>query len=153
MTAKLSIEIHKLDERASLPLRSTAESAGYDIHAFLLTETGRASKRLIPPRNVVSIPTGIALRPPHGCAALVCSRSGLALKGVFVANAPGVIDPDYTGEIRILLFNGGFESYYVEHEQRIAQILVLPLRLFPLLEVASLPDTPRGDRGFGSTGE
>jgi len=149
---QLNVQIRKLHSMAQLPIRSMGGSAGYDLHAFLLTETGRETKRVVPPRNVVAIPCGIALLPPAGCTTLICSRSGLATKGLMVANAPGVIDPDYTGEIQVLLFNGGFESYYVQHGDRIAQFIILPLRVFPLLEVDSLPETERGDAGFGSTG-
>lgn len=147
-----SLQIMRLSPEAKLPIRSTQESAGYDIHAFIRTGLGSASHRMVPPNTTIAIPTGLAVRPPPNHVVLVCSRSGLAMKSIFVANAPGVIDPDYTGELQILLFNGGFESYQVQHENRIAQLLVVPLTLFPLKEVMSVPQTGRGGKGIGSTG-
>jgi dUTP pyrophosphatase len=71
---------------------------------------------------------------------------------VFVANAPGIVDPDYTGEIRIILFNGGIEPFFIKHGDRIAQLLVVPFAAPSVVEIEGLPETPRGERGFGSTG-
>lgn len=147
------IDAFRLDPRAKLPARAMNEAIGYDVHAFLLTEGGRPSKRLISRMNTLVIPTGIVLRPPEGFYLQVCSRSGLAMKGIFVANSPGIVDPDYTGEIKILLFNGGYEAFYVEHEQRIAQIVVAPIVRSILKETQVCPPpTGRGVSGFGSTG-
>lgn len=151
--SELRIEAFKLDERAKLPSRALDEAIGYDIYAFLLNESGRASKRLISRMNTVVIPTGLVLRPPKGFYLQICSRSGLAMKGIFVANSPGIVDPDYSGEIKILLFNGGYEAYYVEHEHRIAQVVVAPIVECTLLETKNEPHgVGRGAAGFGSTG-
>jgi dUTP pyrophosphatase len=101
------------------------------------------------------IPTGLVLRPPEGYYIQVCSRSGLAQKSVFVANAPGIIDPDYTGELFVLLHNSGFETQWIEHEHRIAQVILTPI-VWTKREVRELKSPPssngRGEAGFGSTG-
>lgn len=128
-------------------------SVGYDLFACIKTESGRDSTRIIPAQHTVAIGCGVSLVPPRGCFLLVCSRSGLASHGVFVANAPGVIDPDYTGEVMVLLFNGGWQPYYVKHGDRIAQILVMLCPLTPTINpITELPQTDRGNHGFGSTG-
>jgi dUTP pyrophosphatase len=108
---------------------------------------------MISVRQTILIPTGIAARPPDGYVILCCSRSSYARHSILVANSPGVIDPDYTGEIQVLLYNGGFEPYFVEHEHRIAQLLVVPLANFAIKEVGRLPTTERGELAFGSTGK
>lgn len=141
-----------LAEGAMMPVRAYDESIGLDIHAFLLSERGMASKSLIPPNTTRLIPTGVHVRPPPGHAVLVCSRSGLAKESIFVANAPGVVDPDYTGEIFVALYNGSHISWYVHHQMRIAQLLLVPIPTFRLQKVKSLPETERGQKGFGSTG-
>lgn len=147
-----NLEYVKLHPEAQVPFRAYNESAGYDLSACLLTETGRPNNLIIPPRMTRAISTGLALRPPPGHLILICSRSGMAQKSIFVSNSPGVVDPDYTGEIKVLLFNGGLESFYVKHEDRIAQALVIPFAKLPLVERVGLSATERGDRGFGSSG-
>ena len=145
--------IRKLYADATMPRRAFPSSAGLDICAYLKTETGRSNKRMISVRQTVSIPTGIAIRPPEGFLALCCSRSSYAEKSILVANSPGVIDPEYTGEVKVLLFNGGFEPYFVEHDHRIAQLIIIPTHLFAIREVRTLPETERGTQAFGSTGQ
>jgi len=146
----------KLDEEATVPSRSFDRSIGWDLYAFCLTEQRRPSHALIPPRTTRAIKTGIAPMNDSGQYYLqICSRSGLAMKSIFVANAPGIIDPDYTGEIVVLLYNGGHESYYVKHGDRIAQAIPAPvmkvdMRVLPV--DYKMPDTPRGAKGFGSSG-
>lgn len=99
------------------------------------------------------MPTGIQILAPLGFAATVFSRSGLAMKSIWVANAPGLIDPDYRGELFILLYNGGNESFILSHETRIAQLVLLPTFTPPISESSIPNDTLRGPSGFGSTGE
>lgn len=147
-----SLQFLRLDARVTPPTRAYMESAAYDLSAFLYSSDGRARTRTLAPRTTLAVPTGLVLKPPPGHLILVCSRSGLALKSIFVANAPGVIDPDYTGEICVLLFNGGNEPHYIKSGDRIAQALIVPFLTIPLEEVQSFPETERGDRGFGSTG-
>jgi dUTP pyrophosphatase len=148
-----SISIHHLRDDVLPPFRAYAHAAGYDIGAHLLTSGGRPYTLTIAPNDSKTIPTGIAARPPPGFFLACCSRSGLASKSIFVANAPGIIDPDYTGEINVILYNGGFEPYFVRHHDRIMQLLCFPLNSFPITRVASLSATERGDKGMGSTGQ
>lgn len=150
----LAIEFKKLYPDAELPIRVTESSAGLDVSAYLISETGRRTYALIPPRTSRVVSTGLVLIAPPGFLMLVCSRSGLASERnpVFVANAPGVIDPDYTGELKIILYNGGHESVNITHGQRIAQILLIQHHTFPFREITTLPQTARGDKGFGSSG-
>jgi len=144
--------IFKLKLDANLPHRGMEQSVGLDLHAYLMSETGRPNTLMIPPHTTRKVPTGLAMRPPPGHAILVCSRSGLASGGIFVTNGPGVVDPDYRGEILVLLHNGTHIPYYVKHEDRIAQILVIPVPIVPFEEIDALDVTARADAGFGSTG-
>ena len=149
-----ALDVVLFESEAVLPTKAYSRSAAYDLSAYMMTvATKRALTRTISPQSTVLIPTGIGLRPPFGHVILICSRSGLAEKSVFVANGPGVVDPDYTGEIKVLLFNGGLEPCYVRHGDRIAQALVVPLASLPLKVIAEMPDTERGPKGFGSTGK
>lgn len=147
------VQVRRLYKDAMLPFRAMGNSIGLDVSAYLKTETGRHNSMLIPACSTRAVPTGLCLFAPQGHTLLVCSRSGMATRSMFVANAPGVVDPDYTGEIIVLLFNGGMEAQYVRHEDRIAQVLVVPLPYVPCVEVGELPKTERGDKGFGSTGQ
>lgn len=138
---------------ATLPKTYSDQAAGYDIYACLISDEGRPNKMLIPPNTTRNVPTGLLIEPPNGHAVLVLSRSGLASKSIFVANAPGLVDPDYRGELRVLLHNGGHESVYIEHGQRIAQLLLIPLVPLEIVELQELSSTSRGENGFGSTGD
>lgn len=147
------LRIRRMDERVILPTRGTPNSVGLDLHAYLISESGRANKALVPPRSTRSIPTGLIVQPPEGYAIFVCSRSGLAKNlSLFVTNSPGVVDPDYRGEIQVLLYNGSHEAQYIEHGQRIAQIVMLAAPVIEYEEGELDMNTERGDRGFGSTG-
>jgi dUTP pyrophosphatase len=148
----IELKFKKLHPDAHLPKRWSEESVGYDLHAFCLSETGRPIKQLIPPHATRNISTGLLIEPPPGHFIMVCSRSGLAKLSVMVANAPGIIDPDYRGEIKVLIYNGSFQSYYVSHEDRIAQIVVVPVTPISVVEADALSETGRGEKGFGSTG-
>jgi dUTP pyrophosphatase len=145
--------VKRLHPDAQIPFWAMDSSVGMDISAYLKTETGRSNTWMIPPRTTRKIPTGVAVMAPRGHFILCCSRSGMAEGSLFVANSPGVIDPDYTGEIIVLLFNGSDMPQYIKHEDRIAQLVVLPISNYRILEVSTLPKTGRGDKGFGSTGE
>jgi len=153
MEGNLLLEVLRLSPKANLPIRAYGESAAWDLHAHLLNDAGRPFTVTLAPHSTRVVGTGLALRAPSGCLILICSRSGLATRSIFVANAPGVVDPDYTGEIRVALYNGGMEPHYVKHGDRIAQALVLPLCVCDILEVKSFPTTERGERGFGSSGD
>jgi dUTP pyrophosphatase len=148
-----TLMIYKLDPRAKMPVRAGPNAIGIDVFAFLLTESGRGTTRAIHQKGVTAVPTGIAIIPPEGYFVQCCSRSGLAKRGLFVANAPGIIDPDYSGELIILLFNGSFETQYVAHEHRIAQLVLSPIVPCDIVESTDPPPAfGRGAAGFGSTG-
>jgi dUTP pyrophosphatase len=98
------------------------------------------------------VSTGIAVAVPEGYEAQLRSRSGLALKGVFVLNSPGTIDSDYRGEIKIILANFGSDVFHIEKGDRIAQLVIAPVIRAELVDVNSLDFTVRGGGGFGSTG-
>ena len=150
--SKFQLGFKKLHPDAILPRRWSDDAVGFDVHAYLLSDTNRRNTRLIPPNNTANIPTGLLIQPPPGFMVLVCSRSGLAAKSIFVVNGPGIIDPDYRGELRVLLYNGGIEAHYVQHEDRIAQILLMPVTLTTIVELTELTPTKRGESGIGSTG-
>lgn len=146
----------KLHPQVVLPYRGNQYAAGWDVQAFQLTQEGRDGKIIIPPKNVRAVPTGLLVaKVPKGYHLEVLSRSGLAKNAaVFVANAPGLVDPDYQGEILVLLYNGGIETYYVRHGDRVAQLV---LRRSVTGVCAALDDIEhieggRGEAGFGSTG-
>ena len=148
------MQVLKLEPEAILPIRAYEESAGWDLSVFYLSKDERRPLTMtISPQTTRVVRTGLALRPPPGHCILICSRSGLALNSVFVANAPGVIDPNYTGEIKIALYNGGQGPHYIKHGDRIAQALFVPFAAAgDLVEVKYFPKTDRGEKGFGSTG-
>jgi dUTP pyrophosphatase len=99
------------------------------------------------------IPTGISIQLPEGCEAQVRPRSGLAAKyGITVANAPGTVDADYTGEIKVILINLSNENFLINPGDRIAQMVIARYERVEWDEVAELNPTERGDGGFGSTG-
>lgn len=138
----------RVHEAAELPRRMSAEAAGLDLAACLPDgpETlGPGERRLIP--------TGVALAIPAGHEGQVRPRSGLALRhGISIVNAPGTIDADYRGELKVLLINLGDAPFVVQHGERIAQLVVAPVAMAGVREVERLPDAARGEGGFGSTG-
>lgn len=154
VTAPRTLLIKRTRPDAKLPYRGTENSVGLDLHACLVSDTGRPNTLLIPPKTTRAVPTGLVVAPPDGYAIFICSRSGLAkAHSLFVTNAPGVIDPDYRGEIMVLLYNGGNEAYYVRHEDRVGQMIAFPALIMSMMEMDDLPlTTSRGDKGFGSTG-
>jgi dUTP pyrophosphatase len=131
----------------SLPARATDGAAGLDLVAALDEPV------MLAPRARALIPTGLAMAIPKGFEGQVRPRSGLAWKhGVTVVNAPGTIDSDYRGEIKVQLINLGHEPVTIERGDRIAQLVVAPVTLVRLEPVAALNETARGEGGFGSTG-
>jgi dUTP pyrophosphatase len=129
----------------NLPTYATASAAGADLVA--------AEDATISPGGVHAVATGIALAIPEGYEGQVRPRSGLALKhGVTVLNAPGTIDADYRGEVRVILINHGSEPFKVARGDRIAQLVIAPVAPARFERVEALPATARGDGGFGSTG-
>jgi dUTP pyrophosphatase len=108
---------------------------------------------LLEPGVIVSIPCGIAIALPQGFEAQIRPRSGLSGSyGIAIPNSPGTVDPDYRGELKILLMNQGSEPFRITRGMRIAQMVVSPVVRVVWEEVEDLPPTRRGVRGFGHTG-
>ena len=131
----------------ALPRYETAQSAGLDLAAAVTAAV------VLAPGGRAAIPTGLAIALPPGHEAQIRPRSGLAARnGVTVLNAPGTVDADYRGEIKVVLVNLGDEPFAVERGMRIAQMVVAPVTRIAWDEVDALPDSARGEGGFGSTG-
>ena len=135
------------DADLPLPGYMSPAAAGCDLRAAVETTW------VLAPMQRRAVPTGLALALPDGFEGQVRPRSGLALhQGLTVINAPGTIDSDYRGEVKVLMVNLGTEPVTIERGQRIAQLVVAPVVRARLVEVASLDETARGEGGFGSTG-
>ena len=147
---EVAVLIHRLpgNEDLELPKYQSAEAVAMDLYAAV-----RESIRLAP-GDIILVPCGISVAIPAGFEAQIRPRSGLAVKdGVTVANSPGTIDPDYRGEVKVGLVNLGKTVFTVERGTRIAQILIVPVPRVRWVEVAELPETVRGEGGFGHTGK
>ena len=108
----------------------------------------------IKPNNSALIPTGLSIAIPEDFEVQIRPRSGLAAKSnISVLNTPGTIDSDYRGELKVILFNHGNKNFVVKNNERIAQMVLVPVLKVDFEEVDSLPDTVRGAGGFGSTGK
>ena len=109
---------------------------------------------IIAPNSSALIPTGISVAIPNDVEIQIRPRSGLAAKSnISVLNTPGTIDSDYRGEIKIILFNHGNKNFIINNKDRVAQMILIPVHKMDLEEVDNLPDTLRGEGGFGSTGK
>jgi dUTP pyrophosphatase len=140
-----TLEIRLLDPDAVPPSRSRSGDAGYDLRATERVSVPQDGRRLVG--------TGVAVALPEGVAGLVTPRSGLAVEhGLTLLNAPGLIDPNYRGEIKVILHNTSERRYTVEVGDRIAQLLLVPYWAPELEVVEALPETERGAGGFGSSG-
>jgi len=127
------------------PEYGTEGSAGADLKA--------AQDYVILPRQVIKVRAGLRVALPAGTFGMVCPRSGMALNfAVTVANAPGIIDSDYRGEVCVALINHGTEPFKIKKGQRIAQLVIVPC-VIPQFVEADLDETDRGEGGFGSTGQ
>ncbi len=147
----LDVPVMRLPHGADLPLPdyATAGAAGLD----LIAAVPPGEPLTLAPLARAAVPTGLAIALPEGFEAQVRPRSGLALKhGVTVLNAPGTVDADYRGEIKVLLVNLGEAPFTVERGQRIAQLVIAPVTQIQLSETRDLEKTTRGSGGFGSTG-
>ena len=142
-----SMNIKKLNDKATLPVYSSEFAAGADLYSCLEGEV------TIAPGETRLIPTGLAMAIPEGLVGLIYARSGLASKkGLAPANKVGVIDSDYRGEIMVCLHNHGNVAQTVENGERIAQIAFVPYYAADFKLVDELDETVRGAGGFGSTG-
>ena len=142
------ILIKKTSKEVITPKYKTEGSSGVDLSAFL------NEKVVIKPNSSELIPTGLQVAIPEELEIQIRPRSGLAAKeSIGVLNSPGTIDSDYRGELKIILFNHGDKDFIINNGDRIAQMVLVPILKMEFEEVDSLPNTIRGQGGFGSTGK
>jgi len=147
----IAVSFLQLPHAAGLPTPGyeTSDAAGMDLAAAVPENTPVT----LTPGARMAIPTGLVLAIPKGFEGQVRPRSGLALKNaVTVLNAPGTIDADYRGEVKVILVNLGAEPFEIKRGMRIAQLVLAPVSRAVMQQVASLDETARGEGGFGSTG-
>ncbi|MEZ5920601.1 MAG: dUTP diphosphatase [Parvularculaceae bacterium] len=145
------VRLKRLPHGAGLPAPSyeSAGAAGCDLRAAL----GQDETLVLKPGERTLAPTGLAIALPEGWEAQVRPRSGLAAKsGITCLNAPGTIDADYRGEVKVILINQGSEDFEIRRGDRIAQMVIAPVWQASFEEVDALDETDRGEGGFGSTG-
>ena len=144
----VKVLVKKLDPKVQLPSYKTKGSSGMDLMAFIKDPIN------IAPNTSALIPTGISVAIPSDVEIQIRPRSGLAAKSsISVLNTPGTIDSDYRGELKIILFNHSKKEFVVRNNDRIAQMVLMPVLKIDFEEVDDLPDTLRGSGGFGSTGQ
>ncbi len=143
----LRVQVMAGQEDLGLPSYATAGSAGLDLRAAL------TEPLTLPPGERAMVPTGLKMAIPEGFEGCLRPRSGLAAKhGIAIVNAPGTIDADYRGEVRVLLINHGKETVTFQRGDRIAQLLIQPVARVEVVPSEDLEDTSRGEGGFGHTG-
>ena len=141
----LALPVQLLHPAAVPPRRTRPGDAGYDLRAVEALTLAPGERALVP--------TGVAIALPAGHAGLVTPRSGLAIQhGVSVVNGPGLVDPNYRGELKVVLINHGTAPVEITPGDRIAQLLVVPFAAPEVTVVETLDDTERGAAGFGSSG-
>ena len=144
----VKILVKKLNSKVKLPSYKTNGSSGMDLMAFIDKPIS------ILPQKSELIPTGLSIAIPNNTEVQIRPRSGLAAKNnISVLNTPGTIDSDYRGELKVILYNHGNKEFIVKNEDRIAQIVLVPIIKANFEEVENLPETIRGKGGFGSTGK
>ena len=144
----VKVLVKKLHSKVQLPSYKTEGSSGMDLMAFI------DNSIKINPSSSALIPTGISVAIPNDVEIQIRPRSGLAAKSnISVLNTPGTIDSDYRGEIKVILFNHGVKEFIVNKNDRIAQMILMPVLKANFEEVSDLPETVRGSGGFGSTGK
>ena len=144
----VKILIKKLNSKVKLPSYKTDGSSGMDLMAFIDKAV------TILPKKSELIPTGLSIAIPNNTEVQIRPRSGLAVKNnISVLNTPGTVDSDYRGEIKVILYNHGNKDFIVNNEDRIAQMVLVPVIKANFEEVENLPETIRGEGGFGSTGK
>lgn len=151
MSTTITVELQRLPHAEGLPLPGyqTAEAAGLD----LMAAVPDSEPLTLAPGQHALVPTGLAIALPPCFEAQVRPRSGLAAKhGLTVLNAPGTIDADYRGEIKVILINHGAAPFVIKRGERIAQMVIAPVVQAALVPVTTLSETDRGAGGFGSTG-
>ena len=157
----VNVKIKKLTETAKIPTKAHAEDAAFDLYADIPNDTfipwGNIEERnglKILPHTTVKVGTGVAMAIPNGYWGAIYARSGIATKqGLRPANAVGVVDSSYRGEIIVALHNDSSETQIIEHGQRIAQFMLAPVILTEFEEADNLDETSRGAEGFGDYGK
>lgn len=140
--------IKKLSSDVELPSYKTSGASGMDLMAHI------KSPIIIKPKTSELIPTGLSVAFSEEYEIQIRPRSGLAAKNnISVLNTPGTIDSDYRGELKIIIYNHGNEDFTVNNSDRIAQMILTPVVKMELQETDELPETLRGEGGFGSTGK
>ena len=140
--------IKRLNPKVELPKYKTEGSSGLDLMAFIDKPIN------LPSKESVLVPTGISVAIRNDLEIQIRPRSGLAAKSnISVLNTPGTIDSDYRGEIKVILLNHGKKEFIINNKDRIAQMVLTPILKVNFEEVTELPETIRGDGGFGSTGK
>ena len=144
----VKVLIRKLDPAVKVPVYKTTGSSGMDLMAFIKHPIKLESKKSC------LVPTGISVAFSEEYELQIRPRSGLAAKNsISVLNTPGTIDSDFRGEIKIILFNHGSNEFIINNEDRVAQMILMPVLKMDLEIVKDLPNTLRGKGGFGSTGK
>ena len=144
----VKVLVKKLAPEVQLPNYKTSGASGVDIMAFI----NQPIK--LPPNNSCLVPTGLSVAFSEEYELQIRPRSGLAAKSdITVLNTPGTIDSDYRGEIKVILFNHGKDEFLINNKDRIAQMVLVPVIKMELEETDNLPNTVRGEGGFGSTGK
>ncbi|MBD1137216.1 dUTP diphosphatase [Pelagibacterales bacterium SAG-MED43] len=144
----IKVLIKKLSPDVKIPTYKTSGASGMDLMAFI------KSAITIEPKTSCLIPTGLSMAFSEDYEVQIRPRSGLAAKNnISVLNTPGTIDSDYRGELKVIIYNHGKENFVVNNNDRIAQMILTPVIKMELQETDKLPDTVRGDSGFGSTGK
>ena len=144
----VKVLIKKLNPSVQLPSYKTSGASGVDLMAFI-----EKPIELKPGKSCL-VPTGLSVAFSKEYEIQIRPRSGLAAKNnITVLNTPGTIDSDYRGEIKIILFNHGKENFIINNNDRIAQMVLTPIVKMEIEEINELPETIRGEGGFGSTGK
>ena len=144
----VKVLVKKLDSNVKLPVYKTSGASGMDLMAFIKESINIKSK------TSALIPTGISVAFSKDYEIQIRPRSGLAVKNnISVLNTPGTIDSDYRGEIKVIIYNHGNSDFTINNGDRIAQMILAPVVKMDLEETKDLPETIRGQSGFGSTGK
>ena len=144
----VKVLIKKLDPTVKLPEYKTKGASGMDLVALI------KEPMKIKPKTSSLVPTGISVAFSENYEIQIRPRSGLAAKNnISVLNSPGTIDSDYRGEVKVIIFNHGENNFVINNGDRIAQMVLSPIVKMELEEIDDLPETLRGESGFGSTGK
>ena len=144
----VKVLIKKLSPEVQLPSYKTLGASGMDLMAFI------KSSVTVKPKTSFLIPTGLSIAFSKDYEVQIRPRSGLAAKSnISVLNTPGTIDSDYRGEIKVIVYNHGNNDFFINNGDRIAQMILMPIVKVELEETNDLPETIRGEGGFGSTGK